>query len=143
MKRFGSYIYRRKQQYLMKSNWYSYVRKRQIRELDFNYWLYGTFQNEQELREELEQKLTQKDYLLDSCMNAQMINIVRKAIESLQPKFQQIIYRKFFLNDTLRSIANDYGVCTQRVHQWQYAALQQLKHFSYKGKQLSYYLNPI
>lgn len=53
--------------------------------------------------------------------------IVKKALESLTPRMQFVVIRRFFQNQTLSSIAEEMGLSEARLYQIELKALCSLK----------------
>jgi RNA polymerase sigma factor (sigma-70 family) len=53
--------------------------------------------------------------------------IVKKALESLTPRMQFVVIRRFFQNQTLSSIAEEIGLSEARLYQIERKALCSLK----------------
>ena len=53
--------------------------------------------------------------------------IVKKALESLTPRMQFVVIRRFFQNQTLSSIAEEMGLSEARLYQIELKALCNLK----------------
>ena len=58
--------------------------------------------------------------------------ILRKALNSLTPREEHVVRRRFFDDDILEDIAHDWGITKDRIRQIEAKALRKLKHPSRK-----------
>lgn len=80
---------------------------------------------EVDMSEEAVMQLASGDDLERRVLSSKVLN---EAMEVLTPREQDILHRRFFKEETLREIGDDYGISADRINQIEHKALRKLKH---------------
>jgi DNA-directed RNA polymerase sigma subunit (sigma70/sigma32) len=87
---------------------------------------------EVDMNEEEVQRLSTDGGVERLVLDGERTKIITKTLNSLTPREEYVVRRRFFDEDTLEVIANDLGIQRERVRQIEGKALRKLKHPSKK-----------
>lgn len=87
---------------------------------------------EVDMNEEEVQRLSTDGGVERLVLDKERTKVISKTLNSLTPREEYVVRRRFFDEDTLEVIANDLGIQRERVRQIEGKALRKLKHPSKK-----------